>query len=722
MWRFADRPELEALMRSARAVARGPVARLVAEGGRHSNTWDEKKGALLTAFDAAGITAVSLDRAHEGFSDGPKNLALGLAAFELAWVDGGAATTCLAGHLALAPLEEKGTPEQVATYIARCAPPRAGEKRVPWRGAFCLTEPLPYVGVDTGVLSGKVTVARWDKGKEPVLRVEKRGRFITNMDFANFVVAAVESADPRLSGSCMVLLEESDPGTFDRGEATRKLVHQLSSNRDPVFSLEVPASRIVGGYTVEEGKIVPRYDHREVIESVFRRTRVTVGLLTASKLLSAVEPVIRYQRERFRGGERGAPGSPRQDMGLQTKEDVLHRLIDVWATGEASASVGFAAARFFDDFDEMEQRREEIFAEAGLKAGRARMRDLAPHRKLAVEFVRLAGRAPGERMEDRFNELGGNRLVRFLVEDALAEVICPAVKLWSTGQGTNMMREAVGLIGGYGITEDCPGFLGQKWMDAQFEATYEGPEAVQRRLLAAAMINPVFLAILDNWMDEMRAIGARRPGTGACTLATAMELWRWSLRYLLRARDADGKLLYRGERQGVTFPMADALAWLIASRFQILDLLELEAKGADAAELAGEYPGLVAFTTDLCHVQAARAAGETSRLCTELVFGYNRHPAWDCEGAACYRAEEVEALDGVMSGFAAYAPEMSDVIAPDGSHAVKAGPCVKFRGMEAFTRLRGKLDGCLTGARLAKDRAARALTTVEIPEELDYPA
>jgi hypothetical protein len=241
-------------------------------------------------------------------------------------------------------------------------------------------------------------------------------------------------------------------------------------------------------------------------------------------------------------------------------------------------------------------------------------------------------------------------------------------------------------------------------------------------LLAAAMTNPVFLAILDNWIDEMRAIGARRPGTGACTLATAMELWRWSLRYLLRARDAEGKPLYRGERQGVTFPMADALAWLLASRSQILDQLELEEKGADAAELAGDYAGLVAFTTDLCHVQAARAAGETSRLCTELVFGYNRHPAWDCEGAACYRAEEVEALEGVMPGFAAYAPEMADVIAVDGSHAMKAGPCVKFRGMEAFTRLRGKLDGCLTGARLAKDRAAHALTEVAIPEALDYPA
>ena len=43
------------------------------------------------------------------------------------------------------------------------------------------------------------------------------------------------------------------------------------------------------------------------------------------------------------------------------------------------------------------------------------------------------------------------------------------------------MREAVSLMGGYGITEDCPGFLGHKWMDAQLEATYEGPEAVQRR-------------------------------------------------------------------------------------------------------------------------------------------------------------------------------------------------------------------------------------------------
>ncbi len=35
--------------------------------------------------------------------------------------------------------------------------------------------------------------------------------------------------------------------------------------------------------------------------------------------------------------------------------------------------------------------------------------------------------------------------------------------------------------------------------------------------------------------------------------------------------------------------------------------------------------------------------------------------------------------------------------------------------------LRMKLDQCLTGSRLAKDRAAQALSRVMIPEALDYP-
>ena len=122
-------------------------------------------------------------------------------------------------------------------------------------------------------------------------------------------------------------------------------MHQLSSTCDPIFSLFVPASRIVGGYTVSGWKIVPNYSHSEVIEAVFKRTRVTVALMTSAKLLSAVEPVIRYQRGRFRGSEQAKPGGLRYELGIQQRQDALHRLVSLWALGEAGASLGFATAR-----------------------------------------------------------------------------------------------------------------------------------------------------------------------------------------------------------------------------------------------------------------------------------------------------------------------------------------------------------------------------------------
>ena len=178
------------------------------------------------------------------------------------------------------------------------------------------------------------------------------------MGFANFVSAAVDSGDPRIQGSCMVILEEGDPGVFDRGTPTKKLVHQLSSTSDPVFQLRVPASRIIGGYKVVDGRIIPAYNHGEVIEAVFRRTRVAVGIMTSAKLLSAIEPLIRYQRDRFRGSGIVPPGSPRYELGLQMKEDVTHRLLDIWAAGEASAALGFAAARLYDDLDPVEHDKD----------------------------------------------------------------------------------------------------------------------------------------------------------------------------------------------------------------------------------------------------------------------------------------------------------------------------------------------------------------------------
>ncbi|HET8824459.1 MAG TPA: acyl-CoA dehydrogenase family protein [Terriglobales bacterium] len=712
-WGFADRFELQMLVQSARAVARGPVARLVAQGGRNSHEWTAGKAELLEAFDSSGITAVFMEPEEGGLFAGPKNLALALVAFELAWVDGGAATASLAGCLALAPIHERGTPEQQQHYMSLATPTKPGEDRKPLRGAFCLTEPIPYVGVDTGMLNGKVRIAEWKAGAEPVLQVEKRGRFITNIGFANFVTAAVDSDDERIKGSCMVILEEGDPGIFDRGTPTKKMVHQLSSTGDPIFNLRVPASRIVGGYDVQDGVIVPRYSHSEVIEAVFRRTRVTVGVMTSAKLLSAVEPVIRYQRGRFRGAETATPGSVRYELGLQARQDALHRLVDVWATGEASASLAFAAARAFDELDPLERELEQLCAERGV-SGKSRVKFVREASERAAELLALPAKDPGR------EQLNTDLQLRFAMLDSLADVLCPAAKLWNTGWGAQMMREAVSLMGGYGITEDCPGFLGNKWMDAQLEATYEGPEAVQRRQLSITMANPLFLAQMRNWVREMRVIASDHPGTGACALATAMTMWMWTLDHLQHGKDADGSKLYQSARQGVTFPLADALCWLMAARCQILDVLRLEEQGTQDSAVAEGIDGLVNFLSDLCHVQTARASGEVARICAELVFGYNRHPAWDEEGArGCWHEDELDAIESIMPGVGSYA---FDVIQNDGSHPPKAGPCAKCDRERPFLTLHTKLDGCLTGARLAKDRAAEAISKIMIPEALDYPA
>ncbi|HWQ52607.1 MAG TPA: acyl-CoA dehydrogenase family protein [Bryobacteraceae bacterium] len=708
LWRFAGRYDLQMLVQSARAVARGTVAKLVAGGARNSHEWTPEKNAMLKAFDEAGITAVYMDPDEGGFIEGPKNLALALVAYELAWVDAGSATGALAGCLALSPIHERGTAEQKQHYMSLCAPPAPGEDRQPWRGAFALTEPLPYVGVETGLLGGKLRVSEWPEGGEPILHVDKRGRFITNMGFANFVTAAVESDDPRIKGTCMVILEQGDPGIYDRGTPARKLVHQLSSTCDPVFSLNVPASRIIGGYTVKDGVIVPRYNHGEVIEAVFRRTRVTVAIMTSAKLLSAVEPVIRYQRGRFRGGDSATPGSPRYELGLQLKQDTLHRLVGVWATGEASASLGFAAARTFDELDPLEREKDRIFAEQGVGGGTAVVRAM---RKVQKEAVAWLAKPEGEPAP----------LVKFAMLDCVANVLCPASKLWNTGFGATMMREAVSLMGGYGITEDCPGFLGHKWMDSQLEATYEGPEAVQRRQLSITMTDELFLAQYRQWIGEMRRIAATHPGTGACTLATAMQMWLWTLEHLQKSTDAAGAKMYHSSRQGVTFPLADALCWLMASRCQILDVLELEREGPNNPVVAEGLAGTLTFLTDLCHVQTSRAAGEVGRVCSELVFGYRSHPAWDSEACmSCYTADDLDALETMMPGIGSLARGYTDVIENDGSHADKAGPCARFEGLDQFTRLRVRLDGCLTGAQLAKDRAAETLTKVMIPEALDY--
>ena len=60
MWRFAERYDIQMAVAGARSVARGTVAKLVADGQRASHDWTPEKQGAFDAFDASGITASTL--------------------------------------------------------------------------------------------------------------------------------------------------------------------------------------------------------------------------------------------------------------------------------------------------------------------------------------------------------------------------------------------------------------------------------------------------------------------------------------------------------------------------------------------------------------------------------------------------------------------------------------------------------------------------------------
>ena len=431
MWRFADRYDLQMLVQSSRAVARGPVARLVAEGGRNTHEWTarQERAARRTSTSPASPPC-SWSRSRAASSTGPKNLALALAAFELAWVDAGAATGSLAGCLGLSPIHET---RHAGAARSLHEPRRAREAR---RGPQALarrlrlTEPIPYVGVETGMLGGKVRVARVEGGRG----AHAPGREARPLHHQH----GVRELRHRRRG----LRRPAHQGHLHgdpRGDATpapstaarRRGSSSTSSppRSDPIFSLRVPASRIVGGYTVKDGVIVPNFDHGEVIEAVFRRTRVTVGVMTSAKLLCAVEPVIRYQRGRFRGARAGArPARRATSSASSSARTSLHRLVDVWATGEAGASLGFATARALRRARSAREAEGRSCSTAqGITGHEGRDEvDEGASRSTRSSCSSSRRTRRGAKQEARIAELRADEMVRFALLDAQANVLCPA--------------------------------------------------------------------------------------------------------------------------------------------------------------------------------------------------------------------------------------------------------------------------------------------------------
>jgi len=118
-------------------------------------------------------------------------------------------------------------------------------------------------------------------------------------------------------------------------------------------------------------------------------------------------------------------------------------------------------------------------------------------------------------------------------------------------------------------------FPGYKWVDAQLEATYEGPEAVQRRSLAAAMEQDIFPAQWKNWIDELFASDSGRNGS-ARILTAGMELWFWTYNFLRRGEGSGAEKRFPSQRQEISFPLADSLCWLLAARQLVLDVVRLD--------------------------------------------------------------------------------------------------------------------------------------------------
>ena len=60
----------------------------------------------------------------------------------------------------------------------------------------------------------------------------------------------------------------------------------------------------------------------------------------------------------------------------------------MWATGEASASLGFAAARLFDELDPLEKQKTAMMQERGIQGSRAETKALRESEQRALELLR----------------------------------------------------------------------------------------------------------------------------------------------------------------------------------------------------------------------------------------------------------------------------------------------------------------------------------------------
>jgi hypothetical protein len=303
MWRLSDR--FDAADAGPGGARRRAGSGRAARGRRRSAPTSGRGGKAGAARRLRPLRAHRrvLDPEHGGFIDGPKNLALALVAFELAWVDAGAATCSLAGQ---PRTRADSRARHARAALVLHAPARARPN--PARTAPLAGRVLPHRAYSLRRRRDRPAERQGARREWPEGASRSCGREAWALHHEHGV-RQLRHRRRRLRRPAHQGHVHGDPG----GDRPRRLRprHAHAQARAPALvhrttrssACACPPAASSAATRVEDGVIVPRYGHGEIIEAVFRRTRVTVGLMTAAKLLSAVEPVLRYQRTRFRGGD-----------------------------------------------------------------------------------------------------------------------------------------------------------------------------------------------------------------------------------------------------------------------------------------------------------------------------------------------------------------------------------------------------------------------------------
>jgi acyl-CoA dehydrogenase len=209
-----------------------------------------------------------------------------LIAEELSWGDAGIGVHITASGLAAKAVEAMGTPEQARRWLTPFCNPN-NDPKLPYVGAFCLTEP----GSGSHVTAMATTARK--EGGDYVLRGQKQ--FITNGGRADlYVVVAqtnpeAQTTAERVAGLAGFIVEKGTRGLSSGPDYLKWGV--LASNTTEVLldNVRVPAENRLGSDT--QGGMLG-------VVATLEATRVMVGAAALGIARAAFETAVAYAKTR----------------------------------------------------------------------------------------------------------------------------------------------------------------------------------------------------------------------------------------------------------------------------------------------------------------------------------------------------------------------------------------------------------------------------------------